>query len=63
MSTTSFADMSPAEQAAFVAGMRAMAHIIAAGWDYQRETVSAITKADELQKQIDGIVEQNLLNE
>ena len=62
-STTSFADMSPAEQAAFVAGMRAMAHIIASGWDYQRETVSAIAKADELQRQIDEIVAENSLAE
>ena len=36
MSTTSFADMSPTEQAAFVAGMRAMARIVSAGWKYHR---------------------------
>jgi hypothetical protein len=63
MSTTSFADMSPAEQAAFVAGMRAMARIVSAGWEYHREIESAIAIDAEFQKQIDEIVQENLLAE
>ena len=53
MSTTSFADMSPTEQAAFVAGMRAMARIVSAGWKHHREIKSAIAIDAEFQKQID----------
>ena len=63
MSTTSFADMSPAEQAAFVAGMRAMARIVSAGWQEHRKVESAIQIDGEFQSLIDEIVEQNLLNE
>ena len=59
----SFADMSPAEQAAYVAGMRAMARIISAGWDYHRKVESATQIDGEFQAQIDEIVEQGLLSE
>lgn len=53
--------LSPAEQA-YVAGMRAMARIISAGWDYHRKVESA--KIDgEFQAQIDEIVAQGLLSE
>ena len=61
--SASFADMSPAEQSAYVAGMRAMARIISAGWDYHRKVESAIQIDGEFQSLIDEIVEQNLLNE
>lgn len=62
-STTSFADMSPEEQAAFVAGMRAMARIVSSGWDYNREIESAIQLDIKLQEQIDEIVADGLLEE
>lgn len=62
-SPTSFADMSPEEQAAFVAGMRAMARIISAGWDYRRQIGSAIQLDIELQREIDEIVADGLLEE
>ena len=46
-----------------MAGMRAMARIISAGWDYHRKVESATQIDGEFQSLIDEIVEQNLLNE
>ena len=63
MSTTSFADMSFEEQVAFVAGMRAMARIVSAGWQEYRTIESAIQVDQDLQRAIDEIVEQDMLNE
>ena len=63
MSTTSFADMSPAEQAAFVAGMRAMARIISAGWQEHLKVESAIQIDREFQALIDDLVEHETLAE
>ena len=54
--------LSPAEQA-YVAGMRAMARIISAGWDYHRKVESATQIDGEFQAQIDEIVAQGLLSE
>lgn len=62
-STTSFADMSPEEQAAFVAGMRAMAHIVSCGWYYNRRIKSGIQINIKFQEQIDEIVAEGLLEE